>query len=97
MICHSCKKEIPVVDRIGRRDECPHCHADLHVCLNCQFYDPAVYNECHESNAERVLEKDRSNYCDYFSTGTGLPRSSAPAANPADEARHKLESLFKKS
>lgn len=84
------------MDRIGRRDECPHCHADLHVCLNCQFYDSAVYNECHESNAERVLEKDRSNYCDYFSVGVqhAVPLQEA---NPADNARRKLESLFKKN
>lgn len=96
MICHSCKKETPVVDRVGRRDECPHCHADLHVCLNCQFYDSAAYNECHEGNAERVLEKDKSNYCDYFSVGAGLPRPSAPTSNPTDDARRKLESLFNK-
>jgi hypothetical protein len=95
MICHSCKKEIPVVDLIGRRDECPYCHADLHVCLNCQFYDPAVYNECREANAERVLEKDRSNYCDYFSA---MPMSStAEGTHPTDEARRQLESLFKKN
>ena len=93
MICHSCKKEIIVSDRVGRRDECPHCAADLHVCLNCSFYDSKAYNECRESNAERVLEKDRSNYCDYFSPAA---TSVAAASDPQTEARKKLESLFKK-
>lgn len=84
------------MDRVGRRDECPQCHADLHVCLNCQFYDSAVYNECHESNADRVLEKDKSNYCDYFSVAP-TPGTTVSTANPIDEARRKLESLFKKN
>ena len=81
------------MDRVGRRDECPHCHADVHVCLNCQFYDPTTYNECREPSAERVLEKDKSNYCDYFSVASS--RVQAPQ-NPIDDARRKLESLFKK-
>ena len=76
----------------GRRDECSGCRADVHVCKNCQHYDSAVYNECREPQADRVLEKDRSNFCDYFKLG-GAGQS---AAESRDAARAALDALFKK-
>jgi hypothetical protein len=63
--CHTCGALIEL-EMVGRRDECPRCGADLHVCLNCNFYDPGRANQCYEPQAERVTEKDRSNFCDYF-------------------------------
>jgi hypothetical protein len=91
--CHSCGKELEYVDRVGLREECPHCHADVHSCRNCHFYDPKVYNECRETSAEVVREKDRANYCDYFQ-----PRA-AGGADP-NKAKQDLmsaaEALFKK-
>ena len=69
--CFSCGKEITVLDnKVGIREECPHCRADAHVCKNCEFYDPKVYNECRETSAEVVREKDRANRCDYFQIST---------------------------
>ena len=69
-VCFSCGKE---VERgpgpVGRSEECPHCHTDLHCCKNCQHYDPKAYNECREPVAEVVREKDRSNFCDHFTPG----------------------------
>jgi hypothetical protein len=64
--CHSCNRLIDAPDKPGRSDTCPECEADLHCCLNCTFYDSRVYNECRESQAERVVMKERSNFCDYF-------------------------------
>jgi hypothetical protein len=66
MICYHCHKETGLLIPIGRRDECPHCRLDAHVCKNCDFYDTKVYNECRETKADRVLEKDRANFCDEF-------------------------------
>jgi len=34
------KIEYPSGSRVGTLDVCPKCHADLHACRNCQFYDP---------------------------------------------------------
>ncbi len=77
---------------MGRRDECPKCRADLHSCKNCQHYDRAAYNECKEPQADRVQEKDRSNFCDYFT-----PRSGGPsAADKQKDLRAAAEALFKK-
>jgi hypothetical protein len=77
----------------GRRDECPKCARDIHCCLNCRFHDPHAPNECREPQAEQVSERDRANFCDYFS-----PKADAgPGQDTASEAKRKLEALFKKS
>lgn len=95
MLCHSCKKDVPLTDgKVGRQEDCPHCGADLHVCLNCGFYDRSAYNECREPSAERVVDKEKSNFCDYFKPTTGAATTGGPSA--ADEAKRKLEELFRK-
>jgi hypothetical protein len=77
----------------GRREECPRCGRDVHCCLNCRFHDPHAPNECREPQAELVLERDRANFCDFFSPKEG---ASGPTPDPAAEARRKLDALFKK-
>ena len=69
--CFSCGTVNELADRVGRRDECEKCMADLHACKNCRFYDPGAYNECKESSADVVREKEESNFCDYFEPGDG--------------------------
>ena len=39
--------------------------------MNCRFYDSSAYNDCSEPAADRVVEKDKANFCDYFSAGAG--------------------------
>lgn len=76
---------------VGRRDECPKCRADARVCKNCKHYDPKVYNECRETAADVVREKDRANVCDYFQPGVaGAEQKSRQDLLSAAEA------LFKK-
>jgi hypothetical protein len=53
-----------------------------------------LYNQCRESQAERVLDKDRSNFCDYFSFNEF--RSDAKTKEGGGTTRDKLEALFKK-
>lgn len=92
VICHACKTVVPILGILGRREECPKCRADLHVCLNCIHYDKSAYNECREPSADVVREKDRANFCDYFS-------ARAEAAGGADrqkDLRAAAEALFKK-
>jgi len=94
--CHRCGKELVVEDRVGRREMCPACGVDLHVCLNCRFYDPGVYNTCREPQAERVLEKERANFCDYFAFRNGADAAVPPHPNVRSSARSHLEALFAK-
>jgi hypothetical protein len=79
---------------MGRRGVCPSCGSDVHVCLNCRFYDSGSYNDCREPQAERVVEKDRSNFCDYFEFSDSPSRGSMTHANP--DSKSKLDALFKK-
>ena len=81
------------VERPMRRDTCPRCDADLHACAQCLFYAPGQYNDCREPQAERVLDADRSNYCDYFSPGPAGGVGSQPGK---EAAKAKLDALFKK-
>ena len=89
--CFNCHKEVPLLARVGRRDECPFCRADQHVCKNCAQYDESAYNSCREPQAERVLEKERSNYCDHFTPGQGSEKEPE-----RDRALKAAEALFKK-
>ena len=87
--CHRCGREIGAVERIGRRDRCLGCESDLHCCRNCAFYDPAFHNECREPQAERQVDKERGNFCEYFSLA-----DRAPAKPAGNDARAKLDKLF---
>ncbi len=91
--CFQCLKSISLATtEIGRREECPSCHSDMHVCKNCEFYDVKVYNECRESQAEVCREKDRANFCDFFRPKTGLRSMNDEKAKMMAAA----EALFKK-
>ena len=90
--CAACQQELEVTGRVGRRDECPHCHADLHACVQCYFYDEAYHNACREPQAERVLEKTRSNFCGYFVLGRG----DVARDQEKESIKQALDDLFKK-
>ena len=66
--CYRCDHplDLPAGENFSRKENCPHCHTDLHCCKMCLFYDPSSYNECKEPMAEKVLEKEKANFCDYF-------------------------------
>lgn len=91
-VCHKCKKEIADDYFVGRQALCPSCGSDLHCCLNCSFYDVGAYNDCREPQAERVLDKTRSNFCDFFRFKQTENSSESSDLSP----KVKLEELFKK-
>lgn len=92
MRCAACGADLGEIAFVGRRDECPQCHADLHVCRQCRFFDPAVNNQCRESQAELVVDKEKANFCDYFECSSGQ----RTVADPSLGAKKKLEGLFRK-
>ena len=91
-LCFYCKKEVSVVSPVGRRENCPFCDTNLHCCKNCDFYDEKSYNECRESSAERVLDKEKSNFCDYFSFSN---HTKDELEKDKKSALDQLNSLFK--
>lgn len=89
--CWSCNGEIEIIDKIVRSDTCPHCGTDLRCCKNCKLYDPNAHNECRESTTLYVPDKERANFCEFWTFRDG-------AHDIADKnaTLSKLESLFKK-
>ena len=94
--CFNCQASVELAGKIGRREVCPRCGRDLHVCRNCLFHDSRAYNACRESQAERVLDKERSNYCEYFVFREGT--ASGPEAGREEDKplpKDRLAALFK--
>ncbi len=89
--CYFCGNELEFGDKVFRKDTCPKCQRDLHACVQCRFYDPKAYNQCLETMAERVVEKEKANLCSYFEF-----RGRREAGREAGDAKRKLEELFKK-
>lgn len=91
LICFSCRTKNSYRDRVGRRDECLQCRADLHCCKNCRFYDSTAYNQCRETSADVVREKEESNFCDFYEPGSGPHQK-----NERDNLLAQAEALFGK-
>ena len=94
MNCVFCNKNVKMKGMVSRRDVCPHCGRDLRCCKQCKFYDTSAYNDCREVAAERIIDKERANFCDFF-----IPRGSnvsGGSQNRTKEAKAALEALFKK-
>jgi hypothetical protein len=82
-----------VADRIGVRETCERCGGWVHCCRNCELYAPGLSNDCREPGAERVVDKEQGNFCDFFRLA-GFVRS--PERTAPGDARAQLEALFRK-
>lgn len=77
---------------LTRRDQCPQCSIDLHVCRMCVHFDPAAPSQCVEDDAEDVKEKELANFCEWY-----IPSETAfepEGKSAADAALQDLEALF---
>lgn len=92
--CHRCGAPL-APDRPSRRDACAACGADVRACLNCGFYAPGMHGDCREPAAERVADKERANFCEFFAAGTSA--SPPHGGKEGDGARAALEALFRRS
>jgi len=93
IICHKCDHLWEFEPPLGRRDECPSCHADARVCFNCRFHDRSAYRECREEQAEWVKEKTSGNFCSYFDASAHSGDKSAGV----NAVKSKLDQLFSSS
>ncbi len=94
ILCYNCRKELNLQagTPLLRSEECPYCYASLRCCRMCNFYDAKAYNNCHETEAERIVDKEKANYCEYFI----LYGSKEKKLTPAEELLQKANALFKK-
>jgi rRNA maturation protein Nop10 len=90
MKCAFCHEEIAET-KIHIRDECPACGRDLHICLNCEFYDANAYRQCRESIRELIQDKEKANFCDFFRAAKS---DTADTGKESDDFK-KLQDLFK--
>ena len=92
VVCYNCRKEFEQESLVTRSSECSHCYASIRSCRMCQFYDKSCYNECREPSAERVTDKEKANFCDYFKLASGGTPGEEDQNSLLDEAN----ALFKK-
>ena len=93
MQCWKCGTELKnVLLPLSRYEECGKCRADLHACLGCRHYDPAAVHACREDRADFILDKDKANFCDFFTVHTKAYRPHDNAA--AQKARAALAEMF---
>jgi hypothetical protein len=91
--CYQCGDSLAALTLpLSRRDQCPNCSADLHVCKMCTHYDARVTRQCREDGAEDVKEKSRPNFCDWFTPSTTA--FDPDRKSEADAAQAQLDALF---
>lgn len=91
--CHQCGWEYTPTRQPGRSESCERCQAELHVCLNCSYYEARRTHQCREPRAEPVADKDRANYCEWFELARrayGPATSGSAAADPRDQLKKLL-------
>ena len=96
MQCWKCGTEIQEISgarKVLRTDSCPKCDSDLHVCKNCRHHDPQYHNECRETEAEWVKDKERANFCDYFAP-KAVSGIATVQKSSTDKVKSALDRLF---
>lgn len=91
--CYKCSKPLSYeIDyKISRQEECINCRTSLRCCKMCEFFDMTIYNECREPMAERILDKEKVNFCSYFQVRRGKFKGKEP-----QDLRAAASALFKK-
>ncbi|MDF1527646.1 MAG: hypothetical protein P1R74_00840 [Sedimenticola sp.] len=89
--CWHCGTELLAAD-FGRETSCLSCGKPSRVCKNCRWYDIARTNQCQEPMAERIQEKERANYCEFFEPTMDLQSEGTTASQ---SLRQSAEDLFK--
>ena len=87
LACHRCGVSLAALSLpLSRRDQCPDCSADLHVCRMCAHFDKAVARQFREDGADDVTDKDRPNFCDWFKPSDSAFNADGKAEADAEES-----------
>ena len=93
--CYACGASLEALGRVYRSTLCPSCAKEVHVCLNCRFYEPGAHWDCRETISEPVRDKERANFCDFFMlTEEDRHSSKSSDSEKARGARSKFDNLF---
>ena len=90
--CWHCGGDLTRLD-FGRESPCPGCAKPTHCCRNCRLYAPGRANECAEPQVERVIDKVRSNFCDWFEPSLS-PLGPSGDKTSSDDLKAAADALF---
>ena len=105
--CYNCATALP--GDADFRGECPKCHAALHCCKQCSYFEPSTRFQCLKPIPARIPAKDQANECSLFKARVTVARDSAqpqtvsqtpanvPEPRNATQARAAFDNLFRKS
>ncbi len=92
--CWNCS--VPLPGDIDFLSACPKCHAALHCCRQCCYFDPSTRFQCMKPVPQRLAHKDEHNECASFKAAVtvardsgafpGGPSPNAPPSKPAVSA-----------
>jgi len=96
-MCWYCGSPVKEQAPIGRSQRCISCGKDLRVCKNCRFFLSGARGDCRETNAEPQSDKERANFCDWFSLDEKFRKENAGAQQKteAENSRAAFNDLFK--
>lgn len=97
-MCWYCGAPVQEENPIGRSLRCSSCGKDLRSCRNCRLYLPGGRGDCSEAQAEPPPDKERGNFCDWFSLNPRFREVSAGERRLKDaavSARSAFDDLFK--
>jgi hypothetical protein len=92
--CHFCAAPVENPREVYRSSTCSACGKDLKICLNCRFYSPGAHWDCSETIDEMVRDKDRANFCTFFSFRQSSPGPKGTTPPDTGKAKRKLDQLF---
>jgi hypothetical protein len=91
-MCWYCGNIISDPEPIGRSLRCS-CGKDLRSCRHCRFYVSGSRGDCSETNAEVQADKERGNFCDWFSLNPRF-RSVTAGEQKSREERSDAKAVF---
>ncbi len=97
LLCWRCGGDLSNVVRsnerhpIERLAQCKACHADLHVCKMCRYFNPRVSEKCDHEIAEPARDFEIANFCQYYKPN---PHAFSGGTPRQDEAVNRLKALF---
>lgn len=96
LICWNCGKPTGVEGTVMRSDACEACLADLRSCRGCRHFDPMRRFHCRESIDHGVVNKEKSNFCDYFQMRLArkIAGGQSDGKSDRDILKKKLNDLF---
>ena len=104
-MCWYCGSPVKDEQPFGRSLRCRDCGKDLRSCKNCRFFLPGARGDCRETNTEPQADKERANFCDWFSLDEKHRLGSSASGDQnskqkndkekADASRAAFDNLFK--